>query len=360
MQKELKTRQICLFYIAFIPLSKVFIMPSMLAKSAGEDMWISATINLIIDLLTLFFIVLCMKNTRKDFFTLIFDTFGRVGGKILLCFFFFYFMLKGLVPISEQKDYVELTLYTLTPRVFYFLPFFVVALYFCTKNLRAIGRAADVLWIMTAIGFILLFSLSIPNSDFSAILPVGAQGINKILNGSKTTFTWFGDSAYCLFFIGEFVFSKRDGIKILGAQIISGIVVLIFLIIFYAVFTSIAPRQRFALTEISKYSTVINNIGRFDYLGIMLLLFSNLFALTLPAFFASRILNRIFNIKRRWISPLITVGIQLILTLTLKEYLASVESFIMNYGSYFSLIVGNVLPVILSLIFLRREKHANT
>ena len=115
--------------------------------------------------------------------------------------------------------------------------------------------------------------------DLGTILPVGANGFKNIANGAYSSLTWFGDAVYALFFIGEFKFSKKDGLKIFISYLISAVILIAFMIIFYSIFTSISYRQRFALTEISKYTTVINNIGRFDYVGIMMLLFSNLLIL---------------------------------------------------------------------------------
>ncbi len=360
MIKELKTRQICLFYIAFIPLAKLFILPSILSQKAEEDMWISACLNLLLDLLTLIPIIACMRKCKTDFFTLLKSVFGRFGSSVILVLYFAFFMLKGLMPICEQKDYVELTLYTVSPRVLYFLPFFLVAFYFCTKKLRALGRASDVLWLTTSIGFVLLFALSVTNCDFSAILPIGAQGGKKILNGSVCSFAWFGDSAYILFLIGEFTYTKKDGLKIILAQVISSVIIVMFLMVFYAIFSSIAHRQRFALTEISKYTTVINNIGRFDYLAIMFILFSNLFAMSMPTFFASKILDKLFLFKKGWIAPLITVSAECLLMLLLTEFQFSLENFVTSFGSYFSLFVGSFLTAIIPLVLLWRMKYANT
>ena len=75
----------------------------------------------------------------------------------------------------------------------------------------------------------------------------------------------------------NFIYKKRDGIKIIIAFLISGLSVVLFMVVFYGIFTSIAFRQQFALTEISKYTAIINNIGRFDYIGILNILFSGIF-----------------------------------------------------------------------------------
>ena len=159
MQKELKTRQVCLFLIAFTPIAKLFIMPSVLAGKANEDLWICTLINVVLDFFTIASIIYACKNTDKNLTQLLESSFGKLGAKFIVGIFFIYFILKAILPISEQADYVKLTLYTLKPTVLYFLPFFIVAFYVCTKNLRVLGRSADILWLFTIIGFLILFAL---------------------------------------------------------------------------------------------------------------------------------------------------------------------------------------------------------
>ena len=357
MKFELRTRQVCLFLIAFIPINKMFILPSVLAKISNADMWISCLISLSLDLLTIALVTFTCRQSKTDFFNLVENTFGKVGSKLILFVFFVYFMLKAIIPINEQKEYVELTLYTLKPSIFYFLPFFPVVFYLCIKPLRVIGRASDVLWICTLIGYFVLLFLSVTNADFSAILPVGVNGANKIVSASFKGFNWFGDGAYLLFFIGEFCYKKHDGIKIVASYLLSALIILSFMIIFYCIFTSIAHRQRFAFTEISKYTTVINNLGRFDYIGIVLLIFSNTFSISLPLYFACRILNRIFNVKKKWITALCVVGVQALILLTLNRFYLTIENLAKGGFAIFFFIVGNVLPAFSPLLTLKKEKN---
>ena len=355
---QLKTRQICFFLIAFLPITKFFSLPSILAGFCGEDLWLSVLISLILDFLTLVPILLVCKNTQKNFFEILEDTFGKNGSKIIAFLYVIYFMTKAILPLNEQKDYVEFTLYTLTPSVFYFLPLFILAFYMCFKRIRVLGRLADVLWMVTINGFLTLIALSLSNADFSAILPVGASGLTKIVRGSVASLNWFGDSLFIFLFVGTFKWEKRTGTKICLSYLIGAFMVLVFMIIFYSIFTSIAFRQRFALTEISKYTTVINNLGRFDYIGIFMILFSNMFALCLPLYFSSKLLNYIFSIKKLWVSPVIVVLIQLIITLCFYEFFVSIEWFMTGYFAVYFFILANILPVIISLITLRRTGYA--
>lgn len=357
-QYELSERQVCLFFIAFLPVTKLFMLPSVLSLNAAEDGWICALFNFLLDFTTLFFVLRACKNAKTDFFGLLENTLGKTVSKIVLSLYFLFFIIKSVLPITEQKDYIEHTLYTLNPTVLYFCPFFLLAILFCTKRLRAVGRAADVLWVSTALGLLVIFALSVSNMDFTAILPVGANGLAKIVKGSLSSFTWFGDALYFAFFIGQFEYKRKSRVKILTSFSISAFISILFFIVFYAVFTSIAFRQKFALTEISKYSTVINNIGRFDYIGIMLILFSNLFALSLPLFFAGKIFMRLFSIKNKWICAAVPVGIVAIIVVFLSQYSFTFENIIMNFLSPVFLFFSNVLPVIISFFTKKENKNA--
>lgn len=358
MQYQLKTRQICFFLIAFMSLSKIFVLPSLLSDTAGEDLWISALFNIAIDLLTLIAIIYACKKTKCDFFTLLESNIGKVGAKIVLALYFVYFLFKSILPIFEQKEYVELTLYTLKPNVLYFLPFFILAFYICTKKIRVLGRISDVLWLITINGIVTLFALSLNNADFSAILPIGAQGFSNIASGTYSALNKFGDCVYVMFLIGQFEYKNKDGLKIVLSFLVSAFIILAFMIIFYSVFTSIAFRQRFAFTEISKYSTVINNLGRFDYIGIILILFSNVFALTLPIYFCTRTLNRLFAIKNAFISPAIIIGLLLVLVVFFGQFIVSIENFIVVIAGPFFFIMSNVFPILICIFSKKGVKNS--
>ena len=355
---QLKTRQICFFIIAFLPITKFFSLPSLLASYSNEDLWLSALASLIIDFITLIPIVYLCKHNEKSFFEIIEDIFGKNGAKVVAFLYLIYFIAKAILPLNEQKDYVEYTLYTLTPNVFYFSPLFALAFYMCFKKIRVLGRLSDIMWIITINGFITLVALSLSNADFSAILPIGANGPKNIIRGTIASFNWFGDSLFIFLLVGQFKWDKDSGLKIFLSYAIGSVMVLIFMIIFYSIFTSIAFRQRFALTEISKYTTVINNLGRFDYIGIFMILFANMFAICLPIYFSSKLLEYIFSIKIVWLAPVIVVAIELIITLCLYEMSVSIEQFMTSYFTIYFFIFGNLAPIIISLISLRRNKHA--
>ncbi len=357
MKKELYARQICLFFIAFLPVTKIFIMPSIISQVAFEDVWISIIINILFDLFSLLAILYVCRKTNKTYIQILEDTFGKKISKVILFLYVIYFLLKSIISINEQKNYVQLTLYESIPSVFYFFPFFIVCFYLCNKKLNVLGRLADISFILTAIGFIILLSLSATNIQFTNLLPVGANGARSIFSGFYRGNTWFGDCVYLLFFIGKFNTNKKNNIKIFCSYLGACILVLIFSVFFYCIFTSIAGRQRFALTDISKYTTVINNVGRFDYIGIFCILFSTVISIILPPFFACYLLRQIFNTKEKynWIYSAIISFLLFVVVILFSQYYLSIEHFIFYYCNAFFILMAFVVPILTPLL-LRKEK----
>ena len=358
MIKQLKTRQICFFYIAILPVIKFFMMPSVISGISGEDIWISVLINCLLDFTAIFTVYICLKDQDGDFFTLTEKLFGKAFAKTVATIYIAFFLLKTVMPLNEIKDYVEMTLYITSPNIFTFMPVFALIIFVCVHRLRVIGRLADGVLIIALIGYAFMFALAIPNTDFEALLPVGAHGANNIIRGAYISQPWFNDCAYFLFFTGEYIKGKKDGLKIFASFTLSALTVIFFCILFYGTFTSIAFRQRFALTEISKYTTVINNTERFDYLPIFALLFTAVFSLALPFYFATDLIVRFFGVKRNLAAVIISLP-PAILLLFFEEYFATIETFITQTASGFFLLFGTVFPAAAAIVMKIRLVKEN-
>ncbi|MBO4251951.1 MAG: GerAB/ArcD/ProY family transporter [Clostridia bacterium] len=357
MIKTFRTRQICFFYISLLPVVKFFTMPSVLAGICGEDLWISALFNCLADFLTISVLYFCLRCENADFFTLIKEKFGTALSKTVIAFYTAFFLLKTVIPLCEEKDYVELTLYMTSPSVFTFMPVFSAIFFICLKKSRVIGRIADGVFFIAVAGYAFTFALSLSDTDLSAILPVGAHGLKSLSLGAYSSATWFNDGAYFLFFVGNFVKSKKDGLKILFSVALSSLLVLFFLVVFYGTFNSIAFRQRFALTEISKYTTAINNMERFDYIPVFALLFTSVFSLALPFYFACELSARLFNIKR-FVAAVFACAPTAIFLIFFDEYFSTAENFILNIASGYFIFFGTVFPVVMAVIIkIRADKE---
>lgn len=343
--KELKTRQIGLLFLAFLPVTKIFTLPATLSLYAKEDLLLSALLPLALDFIVLWAVWYASTRAGCDFPQFVRRTLGSAGAKIYFFLFFVYFFLKAYLPIMEQKDYIEQTLYETDPTFLIFFPFFVISAYLSVKPLRTLGRAADLLAGVTVVSFLLLFFLSLGQADFSALLPVGAQG-TKIFTASYYTLSWFGDGAYFLFMIGTFRKEKRGLIKLFAGYLGAVLFTLFFLAMFYASFTSIADRQDYALNEMAKYSAVILAVGRFDFIAIFLFLGVGVFSISMPLYFSTYAFRQVFPFKQSPWPAVIVNGAMLAFVFFSTHYYVSVRELYLQWFGIPVLLFSYLVPLL--------------
>ena len=98
----LNTRQVCFFIIAFLPITKIFSLPSLIANISREDMWLSILISLALDFITLIPIIIACKNAKKGFIELLEDTIGKNFSKFIL---FSFALLKIIYTFTNSNAY---------------------------------------------------------------------------------------------------------------------------------------------------------------------------------------------------------------------------------------------------------------
>ena len=70
-EKVISTRQLCFILAFFFPVNKIILLPSLLAKYAGNDLLISAVIVLSLQGLAVFALLWLMKHNDATLFELI-------------------------------------------------------------------------------------------------------------------------------------------------------------------------------------------------------------------------------------------------------------------------------------------------
>lgn len=347
--KEIKPRQLTLFFIAFLPITKFFTLPKAGAQIANEDFWISVLICIVLDLIAIVFLLYANEKHDASFYEILKTNFGKWGANAVYVIYFIYFILKAFSPIYEQYSFLQTTLYETSPSAIKYFPFLIVAIYLCTTKLKTIGRLSDIMWIITIVATFLLFSLALSDIDFTSILPIGANG-GKIFEASYYLLNWFTDASYLLFMLGTFKLDGKKMLKPLLGFLGHALLTIGFCIVFYSVFIYISGRELYAIAEISKYSNVINSIGRFDYMAIFCLLIPHTVSIILPLYFACNILTKLIGTKHKTI---ICVGVCLLVYIPLiylNSYVVGILDFIHIYMTPFIFIAGNVFPCFIAIM----------
>lgn len=295
---KLSVRQLCLFLACLAPCGKLLSLPAILSREAGGDLLISALINFLFQGVIIFLMLRLAERTEFTFFGLLKNTFGEVAARVIYVIFALYFLFYALFPVLEQKFFVQSELYDSLPSLLVFLPFFLFSLFACAKNITAIGRSADIALPLFAISVGGLLFMSVSSADFSAVLPIGDSSPAQILSGSAHTQNWFSDSAFVLLFLGKFPAGRKTTVKATVAYAIGALVVLAFLLVFYGIFQSIAPREGYAISKIGRYYSALSVIGRVDILLNYIFTIALLFYSVVPFMLGAECLSYVFGEHR--------------------------------------------------------------
>lgn len=357
MKNSISENQLSIIVATGFTLTKIYVMPANLSYFAGSSLWISALINFIIDyILLLVFLRFIRQSGNKTLFEINTELFSKKMAKFIALIFAVFFILKAFVPIVEQKNSIELTFYETQPTLLTFMPFFVVAFYIMLKGYRAFGRSFEICMWIYIFGMSSILLLSIFAGKYLALLPFWTD-TKRIFYGSFKSLIWFGDPIYVLFFAGYIGNIKTNLNKIRKAYIVSAITTLVVLVVFYAVFENIAPRQYYATLKMSKYSIALSNIGRFDYISAFMLAAMCVFEVCLPLLFACTCLNECFSFRRRFIAPVIVITFEVAFSiLTQNDFLTTID-FISSYVTWFFILVNYVVPLTIYFIYKRSKKY---
>lgn len=352
---KIKLRQICFIFAVMIPLTKTTVYPATLVYQTRNDLILAALGNFLIEGIVLGLILFLASRTSCTFFDLLQNTFGKIGAKIVYAIFALFFALSAVLPMMEQKNFVIQELYENVPSVISFAPFFGLCFFACTKGFKSIGRVADISMPIFAFSFTAILLLAIPHADFTALLPFGANGAKNIFNGCLHSFNWYTDCLYLLFFLGHFQYEKGAAGKIIGSYTIGALAVLLFLAIFYGIYSDIAVLQHNTIAQIPKYTTASTSLGRIDLLFIFALTLVMIFTYCIPVQMCVHCIRKVFDDCSPILPSAIINLLLLVLTIFFNYSFVEIQSLYTQKLWILFAVFGYGIPL-LSLL-LRRNKN---
>lgn len=302
---KLSPRQLCFFLAAVAPAGKLVLMPSQLVAQSGNDLLFPVAVQIAVQSL-LVFAVLLIARRERTVYAMLSDMVGGFLAKSVCILLSAFFLFAAFVPLIEQKLLVQSIFYDTLPSYLAFAPFFLFSAYLCAKPLAACGRAWDMLAPMFAAGLLGILFFSVGNADFGALAPAGAAGAGGFGRGLAYTFGWFFDAALLLPLIGKFPYKKGLAWKGALCYLGGGAALLLFLAVYYGVYSDIAVTQLFAFAHMSKYFSGITVLGRIDYLFVFLIAFVMTFYVAMPVQAAVDTLTTAFG-KRKILAPVLSV-----------------------------------------------------
>ncbi len=335
---DILSRQIAFVAAFLLPAAKLLEAPSILAKYAAGDILLPALLHFILQAGVLFALLYAASRSERS----LFERLNEKLGKWALLFYVLYaayFIFTAILPLLDLEKFIYAAFFDTSPTVFSFIFFFFLSAYVCAKGIKAIGRTADLCVFLFVIPFLAIVGMSLSEADFSHLLPLLGTKFGGTMSAFTHTTPHFSDVVLLLPLIGNLKYKKGDTRKIMlgyGAGALSS---LLFLAVFFGVYSSIAEREHYAFSKIAQYFPALSTTGRIDLVFVYLLTVVLLFFTCLPMQYAVDFTCRAVGTKRRALfSAILNAGL-----------LAFVFFFNRKYNLFYGVISGK-LPIVFWLI----------
>lgn len=358
INNDVKPRQIMLFFALFCPIAKLFIMPASYCYYSGKDCHLGVAIQGIIDIIFLYLILSVIQKDSRSLYEIFCSALGKAATKIIFFILSLYYLLKAIVPILEQLLICYEVLYESTPKSIFFIPLFIVAFYASVSGFNGIFRSIElfspfILFSLLCIGF-----LSLTSVELNELLPILEYGVYPLKKGMESNLLWFCDFTVLLPLIDHVKLKDNDGKKIVFSYFLGILIVVAFLVITVGIFGNSAARQVFLISKISKYSIAFSNLGRIDFIFIIILFLGETLYFSFLLSLSTKTLSIATGFKS-YLSATIICGSATVFTIgmLLKSY--EVIAFLQEYSLCLFAPIDVLFPIflpIISKITLKNEK----
>ena len=351
--KKVYARQIAFAGAFLLPAAQFLESPSILARHAKGDLLLPAIMHFLLQSLVLLAIVYAASQSETSILDRLKGVFGKAM-PVLYAVFAVFYLFFGVLPLLDMEKYAYAAFFDTAPTAFSFGPFFLFSAYVCAKGIKSIARSADLCLFLFLFPFLALLAMSLTKADFSSLMPLFGTEFSQIGRAFSRTTPHFSSAILLLPLIANLQYKAGDGVKIMSGYWIGALLSLLFLAIFYAVFSSLAPREHYAFSKIAQYFPALSVIGRFDLIFIYLLSVVLLFYTCLPLQYTTECIANLFKIERKtWISAVLHLLLFIGVLFLNKYYDAIYQSISGNLFWVFIFIADMVPPF---LIFLPKNR----
>lgn len=191
----------------------VLVVPSITAKYAKNDLWLSPIWASLIGFVTVYLANrlhdLYPKQTPIQYSELIV---GKILGKVLgLLFVFFYLHINGLI-VREYAEFIVGAFLTQTPISVVIATLVLLCAFTVKGGLEVIGRAAQLFFPFFVFPLAIMILFLLPDIEPQNVLPVLEHGIPPSLMGAAVPQAWFSEY-FLISFLLPFLTDQVKGRK---------------------------------------------------------------------------------------------------------------------------------------------------
>ncbi|MBQ8323148.1 MAG: GerAB/ArcD/ProY family transporter [Clostridia bacterium] len=290
------SRQIALFAAFVLPIYKLLEAPSVLARFTGGDLLLPALLHYVFQTGVLIALLVAASRSEKTLFERLDEKLGKWSLAVYISLAA-YFLFASILPLLDLEKFVYAAFFDTAPTLFSFAFFFLFCAFVCTKGIKAMGRIADLSLFLFLLPFLALLVMALGEADFTNLLPFFEYDLTHTVSAFSYTSPHFSDVAFLLPLIGNLRFKKGDGVKIGVGYGVGSLCTLLFLGVFYGLYSSIAWREHYAFSKIAQYFPALSVIGRIDFLFVYMLCIVLFFYVAAPLYYTAHFTAKVGKLR---------------------------------------------------------------
>lgn len=363
-EREINALQFASLAFHFTTGSSILLIPSLLAERAKQDAWLAAVVAVVCGLLLVgLYNALGTRYPDSNLAEYNERIFGKWVGKIVsLSFCGFSFLLSAVV-LQNIGVFITIEMMPETPiGVIHALMLWVVVLA-VYLDLKTLGRAAEIFFILVTFIYILTVILILPHTSIENIQPVLADGLKPVLLGSLTFVGTPFLELVVFLMLFPYVKKTADGKKgfLIGTALAGFWLSLATLVTILSLSATISELLVFPTYYVAKKINVADFVQRVEA-GLAVLWFVSIFFKTTICFYAGIFaLARSLNLRthRPLVIPLALI-VFFLSNNAFKTY-AYFYEVVVNIWPFYAATFGLVLPLLLlGGSFIRRRMAGGT
>ena len=358
--KEITSHQFILLSIFLMLSTKILTFQPIVYEFAEKDSFWSILFGAVFDIIILLLVVLLLKKYKDiTFFELLNKTFGKVIAYIILFVMFLFILFKVVFLAEETFAFFVKFLYEDLNVWIYIIPMAFVCGYFSIKGITTISRTIEVFYVFVLIGIILCALTAVEGINFDYICPCFENGFSNAFNGILSQIFYRGNGLILLLFMGKIKFSNHFVLKAILAKIFATLLLLGITLLFYLVYGPSTKYVEFALADLPQYNPFVSDIGRLNWLSVVVCVIALILTTSVMIYALSLILRWTFSIKRSIVPTSIAI-ILIVLIAFLNDFsIILMEQKIVGAWGYvvgLSFAFFTILTILLLLIRRKNEQ----
>lgn len=337
-------------------------LPAKLARTQGTDGWIMIIHGGLLIIPSLIIINKIFDlYPNKDFFQIGEEVLGKWVFNLVLIILLFHFIIQSALVTRHLGEIIKAFLLVITPIEFTIMAFIITSAYLARSDMHIIGRASYHIYLLI-VGYIIILSIiSLPDIDFTNMLPVFQSNLKDVPKSLGITFFSYSGIEVLLLFL-PFAEDRGNRLKagLKGISIVIAMYTLIFIMTLSQYGLNSLQRQTFPtlsfVKEIDLPGFFIENLDGFVMAIWVVIIFATM---SVYYYSAAKVLSKM--VKTRSHDMFITPLIPLIYIISLiPPNIIALEKELANISDYTGVFAMVFVPIIIYLIGyfkLRRAKN---